>query len=366
MFFYLGQHCDLLNKQSDNLYTDLGWKTISINDSLVTYKGYCLDYNIDTYISRILNGDKPQGIYCVIVDGKLLHSEIRPFPLYQQGEILTNLKLDGFSEIYSNKYELPNTIKSLSQVESDIIEILSDSLTKMELNIWCTGGIDSVMLIALAEYAKLPYTVHVSKPKSFTNIKDFEGTVEEYESELLEFCRKKYWAYEFLSNFKNKVLTTGFYGDEYFCRSIWQIHLLANAFNKTGIEVVQQTDYVFEHINKFKYRYLSIIDKSVSIDNAKLKTLQTLGCSQIWHLDNTTTFCPLMDKRIAESVWSLDLSTLLETAPNAVIQRNIIRKTKPDVLLLVDSYKNTVDGRKNFFDNIEKVKLPYCKSLVVH
>ena len=39
---------------------------------------------------------------------------------------------------------------------------------------------------------------------------------------------------------------------------------------------------------------------------------------------------------------------------------------KPDVLLLVDSYKNTVDGRKNFFDNIEKVKLPYCKSLVVH
>ena len=90
MFFYLGNNCELLNKQTENVFTDLGWKTI--ND--VYYKGYCLDYSIDSNIGKILSGDKPQGIYCVIQNNKIFHSEIRPFPLYRKGDELTNLKLE--------------------------------------------------------------------------------------------------------------------------------------------------------------------------------------------------------------------------------------------------------------------------------
>lgn len=363
MFFYLGNECSLLNKQSEQLFTDLGWK----QQDDVYYKGYCLDYNIDDNIDKIIKGDKPEGIYAVIQNEKIFHSEVRPFPLFHKGNNYTNLKLEGYNEISNNKYILNTTEKTFDVVVKEIIEILIKNLSKVELNIWCTGGIDSTMLIAIAEFAKIPYTIHVAKPRNrFDSIKDIEGTVEDYQSELLNFCRKNYWAYSFLSNFNNKILTTGFYGDEYFCRSIWQIHMLANSFGKLGSEVSGSSNYISKHINKGKYKYLNVLDTNINIDNVKLSTLHTVGTSHVWHFDNTITFCPLMDKRIIQNVWSLDPKTLLECAVDATIQKEIILRTMPDVTMLLDTYKNSMFGRRNFFDNIEKVKLPNCTTIVVH
>ena len=363
MFFYLGHNCELLIKQVDGLFTDLGWT----QNNNVYYKGYCLDYDIHSNIDKILDGDKPQGIYCVIKDNKLFYPEIFPFPLYQHGDILTNLRLENFNKVEHNRYTLPTTEKTLDTVVKNITNILVENLSKFELNLLCTGGIDSMMLIAIAEYAKLPYTIHIAKQKEkFTNIKDWEGTVEEYNSDLLIFCRKNYWAYEFLSNFHNKIITTGFYGDEYFCRSIWQIHQLANGFGLTGIDATKSTDYSYKHITKPKYSQLNKLNEFTNPDDAKLNALNTLGASQAWHLDNTITFCPLMDKRIVENVWSLNAKTLLECSVDAIIQKEIIKNTSPNVLLLVDNHKNDTHGRKNFFDNIQKTKLNYCTEIIIH
>lgn len=367
MFFYLGNnnYCDelLYRHQNNGVYTDLGWK----HQNDVYYKGYCLDYDIHSNLDKILSGDKPQGIYCLIQNNKLFYPEIRPFPLYQQGEELTNLRLENFTELDNNKYKLPTTTKSFDDVIKELINILIDNLSKFELNIWVTGGIDSTMLIAIAEYANLPYTIHIAKPRdTFSNIKQWEGTVEEYDSPLLQFCRNNYWAYEFLSNFNNKIITTGFYGDEYFCRSLWQINLLANGHGLTVFDIVKPTDYVYKHLIRPRFAHLRGIDKSINLGNLKSTTIMSLGTSHVWHLDNTITFCPLMDKRIAENVWSLDEKTLLESSADAIIQKQIIKNTTPDVLLLTDNFKNASDGRKNFFENIEKVKLPNCNTIVVH
>ena len=363
MFFYLGKNnCrdELLYRQQNGVYTDLGWK--QYDD--VYYKGYCLDYDIHSNIDRILSGDKPQGIYCLIHDNKLFYPEMRPFPLYQQGEVLTNLRLENFAEIGNTRYELPTTTKTLGEVVSNVINIVIENLSKVELNIWCTGGIDSTMLVALAEYAGLPYTIHVARPRDkFTHIKQWEGTVEEYQSSLLEFCRKNYWAYEFLSNFNDKTITTGFYGDEYFCRTLWQIHTLANGMGLRGCDVVKPCDYVYQHINKARYGHLNVPN---TVENAKFITVRSLGTNHVWHLDNTLTFCPLMDKRIVENVWSLSEKTLLECAVDAIIQKEIIKQTTPSVLLLTDNFKNALDGRKNFFDNLDKVNLLHCSNIVVH
>ena len=164
------------------------------------------------------------------------------------------MKFDDFVKLPTNNHKLPSSIKSLDEVVDNIIDIVADNLSKFELNIWCTGGIDSTMLIAIAEYANLPYTIHVGKIRLSQNIKYFEGTVEEYRSPLVDFCRKNYWAYSFLSNFNNKIITTGFYGDEYFCRTIWQIKFLADNADKKISDVVKSTDYIYHHINKYKNR----------------------------------------------------------------------------------------------------------------
>ena len=361
MFFYLGNNnCrdELLYSQQYGLYTDLGWK----QQDDVYYKGYCLDYDIHLNVDRILSGDKPQGIYCLIQDNKLFYPEMRPFPLYQQGEALTNLRLENFSELENTRYKLPTTSKTLHEVVSNVVNIVVDNLSKFELNIWCTGGIDSMMLVALAEYAKLPYTIHITRPRAvFQDIRQWEGTVQEYQSPLLDFCRKNYWAYEFLSNFNDKIITTGFYGDEYFCRTIWQIHTLLNGRNL--LDVIKSTDYVYKHITKDKYQHLNVTN---TVEDAKFIAMRSIGTNHVWHLDNTLTFCPLMDKRIVDNVWSLSEETLLACAVDATIQKEIIKKTTPDVLLLTDNYKNSFDGRKNFFTNIQKVKLSSCKNIVIH
>ena len=91
----------------------------------------------------------------------------------------------------------------------------------------------------------------------------------------------------------------------------------------------------------------------------------SLGTSHAWHIDNTITYCPLMDKRIVENVWSLDSKTLLECAVDAKIQKEIITRTKPEVLWLTDDYKNYSNGRKNFFDNVARANLKYCTDIKV-
>jgi hypothetical protein len=73
-----------------------------------------------------------------------------------------------------------------------------------------------------------------------------------------------------------------------------------------------------------------------------------------------------MDKRIVENVWSLNAKTLLECSVDAIIQKEIIKNTSPNVLLLVDNHKNDTHGRKNFFDNIQKTKLNYCTEIIIH
>ena len=357
MFFYLGNECNLLTKQREHLFTDLGWK--QIDD--VYYKGYSLDYDVHSNIDKILSGDKPQGIYCLIKDNKLFYPEMCPFPLYQQGDVITNLKLENFTELEHNRYQLPSITRTLNEVVNYVTEILVENLSKVELNIWCTGGIDSTLLIAIAEYANLPYTIHIAKPRNFKNIKDFEGTVEEYNSPLIDFCRNNYWAYGFLSNFNNKIITTGFYGDEYFCRTIWQINHLVNGTNKEISDIVKSTDYVYYHINRHKKQ----LTKNI-VTNLKQSTLECIGTSHVWHIDNTITFCPLMDKRIVDNVWALDSDSLLKYAVDATIQKQIILETKPDVLMLTDKWKNAPNGRENFFENISKVKLPNCTTIVIH
>lgn len=347
MFFFLGNECNLLTKKCENLFTDKGWR----QQDNVYYKGYCLDYELNDNIHQILSGDTPQGIYAVIQDNNVFHSYMRPFPLYKSLSGITNLKLDGFDEVPNTKYKLPDSEMVLSQVVSSVIDIVSENLSKVELNIWCTGGVDSMMLVAIAEYAGLPYTICFSKTNK----------VASYDSSLLTFCREKYWAYNFLSVFDNKTITTGFYGDEYFCRSVWQINLLANAYNKVGTDVVSYKDYVYYYL--FKHRKDQILTNGITLDNVKFTTLNTIGTGHAWHIDNTITFCPLMDKRIVEKVWSLDPSSLLNYAVDATIQKEIILSTTPDVMMLVDKYKNYSSGQSNLLKNLNKVKMPNCKGI---
>ena len=373
MFFYIGESCDLLTQSNPGLFLDEGWTHVVLNETHAWYKGYSTECILSDNIEKILQGYQPSGIWAMVsYNGTYALHIPTPgaFILYKQNDSYTNLALDGYEPVLNKPLTIDLTDKrTVNEVTVTIKNILVENCLnyKHPINIWCSGGMDSTSLIAICEYANIPYNIYVAKLKdSYKSLKDSEGTVQEYESPLIDFCRKTYWAYEFLSIYENPMsLTLGFYGDEFMCRNIWQMQLAANALGKTLGQVVSEQDYVYKHLSKPKFASLKSHLENVSTETLKKQLFDSVGRGQVWHIDNTETFCPYYDFRITQAVLSLEWSDILEQGRTLNIQRNIISSCCSDVLYLVDDFKNSKDDRHNFFNNIKNVTLKYCKNIVV-
>jgi hypothetical protein len=373
MFFYIGESCDLLTQSNPGLFLDKGWTHVVLNETHAWYKGYSTECVLGDNIEKILQGYKPNGIWAMVsYNGTYsLHIPVPgAFTLYKQNNNYTNLALDGY-EVVPNK---PVTVNISNSQTVDIVtdtikNILIENCSNYQqpINIVCSGGMDSTSLIAICEYANIPYNIHVASLKDrFTSIRDSEGTVQDYESPLIDFCRKKYWAYEFVSIYKNPTsLTTGFYGDEFMCRNIWQMQMLANSLGTTLDQVLNENDYVYRHLSKPNFASLKHHNENISSETIKQILIDGIGRGQVWHIDNTETFCPYYDFRITQAILSLEVHEILDQGKTLGIQKNIISRCCPDVLLLVDNYKNGKDERKNFFNNIGNVTLKSCKKILV-
>ena len=373
MFYYIGQHTSLLNKIQEGLYLDSDWT----HQGDVWYKGYSTDCKLSDSIDRILSGYNPQGIWCVIqsegTNYCVYHPNIRCFPEYSDGLVRSNLVGTNITNIKKIKPTFYNTHTDVNKTVNAVKEYLVSNVVNFhkyndsEMNIWCTGGIDSVSIIALYEYSKIPYNIYIAKPKkTCLSIRDFEGSVTTYTSELTKYLQTKHWGYEILSIFDKPItLATGFYGDEFTCRGPHQMKYIANSLGKTILESVNDTQYMFKYLHKsFKKNKVDLF-QSIDETEAKEKIFtDMIEDYQIWHLNSVLTFCPYYDERIINEVLSLRADLLLEQTLNADLQKQVINQTVPEVNMLVDMFKNTIDGRVNFFKNIDKVNLSYCKQII--
>lgn len=372
MFFYIGNHTqNLLTKVHDKLFLDDGWST---KDNL-WYKGYSTDCVLHDNINNIVNGYMPNGIWCIIqytgTGYMIYHPHMRGFPIYKNENDITNLQLDGFS-LERCTLEYNNLYNEYTDVINNITSILIENCQKFYNNykqpfeVWCTGGVDSLTLIGILEYAKLPYNIYIAKPKEFKgNIRDFEGSISEYISPLLSKMQNDRWGYEILSNFQNpKILTTGFYGDEFVCRGPYQLNYLANCNNSTILDLVKPSDYMYRYLKRTNAKENF---KKITIDEslAKSKIKKSLGNDyQIWHLDNTITFCPYFDERIIDNVLSLPVDVILGKSLDATIQKDVLKNCFSDIIQLLDTHKNTELGRVNFFLKKELVNFKFCKEII--
>ena len=375
MFFYIGKNCPLLTEVKLGLFLDKGWTASYASGHAVWYKGYSLDCRLSNSISEILNGYIPRGIWCVIahINGtyKLFRPTLRGFPLYESGTELTNLpttdfelKIDPIPDFKFGR----NDIETVIQLSKDkLVQNCIDYVqyNDSELNLWCTGGIDSTSILAVLEYANIPYNLYVAEPKSkFLNIAHFEGTIQEYSSPLLTFCRENFWGYELLSVFsQRKILVTGFYGDEYSARGLWQIKLIAGILGKDSLKSCEPLTYMRTYLARNKS---TIPDQilHLSEEEAKFNVCETIWKDyQMWHIDNTEVFSPYYDLVFLESVLTLEPNELFNCVLNATIQKGIIESTTPAVLQFVDAFKNTLHGRRKLFSELDKVDLKFCKNL---
>ena len=112
MFFFIGNEAPLqaLHKVHDRLYLDDGWSSTVVSGEMVWFKGYSTDCTLSDDIATIVSyGHRPAGKWCVIVhEGNeyevMYPSALRGFPIYEKDNSKTNLKLEGYSEIYQNEY----------------------------------------------------------------------------------------------------------------------------------------------------------------------------------------------------------------------------------------------------------------------
>lgn len=360
MFFYIGNECNLLEQVDTGLFLDKGWTQYNS----VWYKGYSTECNLHENIDNIISGYTPKGIWCVISrtnsEYKIYHPELCNFPYDENTNLYNILMLDKIKVDTT----IDKTINTMDTVVEKVLSILIDTCigyTKYNsdiLNIWCTGGLDSVLLLAICEKAGIPYNLYAHKSHS--------AYYNEYNSELLTHVKHEFGNYAFMSMFSEKtVLATGYSGDSYFCRHPEQINLLANSLGKTAHEVVKPDDYVAKFLSRPTFNDM-VHDMYISEEEAKKHLLKRIpNWYSVWHLDNTITFTPYHDIELIKTVLTLPIEILLDAALDGTVQKKVIEKCNPEFLSLVDKQKNSLLGGTNLVNNIERVKLGCCKKIFI-
>lgn len=365
MFFFIGPDCPIksVTKVADNLFLDQGWKTKNIKDINYWYKGYSTECVLDEAIEEIVDGYKPNGKYAVISqEGNLYYPVLRGFPVYTDSKIRTNIPLPNLEpERYEgHKIYRKNKI-SLEKASQQINEVLKENIqnffkyNKIEkLNVLFSAGIDTLTVWAIVDNLGYDYNLHIHTPK----LKNHFGVKQEYQSDLIDLCREKFWGYALTSCFlKENWYITGFYSERIQLREVSQGHTIANYLGKNLHEVPNRKDYLYY----FLQRPSTKINLEPTFDNER-DVLDWCNGSvfydhQMWHIDNNYHFSPFNDLRITEIVNQLSFDDIVSNSLNALIQKNIIEYNRPDFMCLLSNYKNEGNLWYNYKKNFPTIKL---------
>lgn len=367
MFFYIGQDCPIksVTKVADNLFLDQGWAAQTFNDQKLWYKGYSTECVLSENIEKIFQGYRPNGKWAIITEtGSIIYPKLRGFPVYtsEDKQIKTNIPLPNLIFDHYQTYKIPKkTTLTLEDASRQINEVLVENIknffiyNKIEkLNVLFSAGIDTLTVWSIVDNLGYDYNLHINTPKPQNSFR----VTQEYESDLIDICRQKFWGYNMTSCFKDENwYITGFYSERIQLREVTQGHTIANYLGKKLYQIPTPKDYL--------YLFLQRPSTKINIQ-PKYTTLQEVydWCNdsvyydyQMWHIDNNFHFSPFYDIRITEIVNQLSLEDLISNSLNASIQKNIIKYNRPDFMCLLSNYKNEGDIWNNYKKNFNKIQL---------
>ena len=367
MFFYIGKDCPIksVEKKTDNIFLDQGWQKYTENNNDYWYKGYSTDCVLQDNVDKIIKGYKPAGKWAVISSsGNIYHPVLRGFPLYSNGQHITNIPLDNFEYVSYDTLKITKTDNiTLEQASEKINEILKENVinffkynTLDRLNVLFSGGIDTLTVWAIIDNLGYEYNLHIHTPKANSNNKF--GVLQEYKSDLIDLCRKKFWGYKMTSCFlQSNYYATGFYSERMQIREVTQGHAIANFKGSKLNELPKNTDYLYWFLQRPKAK----INKQPKLTTQN-EVIDYCNDSifydhQMWHIDNNYHFSPFFDIRITEVMNCLSLDDIISNALTANIQKNIIKLNRPDFLQILSDYKNERNVWANYYKNFNKIVL---------
>jgi hypothetical protein len=370
MFFYIGHNCPLnsLEQKSNNIFLDKGWNVYKGKLDTYWYKGYSTECSLEHSIDHIADGYKPNGKWAVISSKQeLFYPVLRGFPLYRKNNIITNIPLDDFEEQAYDTITIsrPDVHITLQEASKKINDILRENIINFFrynnldiLNVLFSAGIDTLTVWAIIENLGYSYNLHIHHPKN----NDIFGVRQEYDSDLIDLVRKKFWGYKMTSCFSNKnYYITGFYSERIQIREVTQGHTIANYKNKILHELPNKEDYLYLFLQRPSNKINDQPTFTTEADVLAWCNKSIFYDHQMWHIDNNFHFSPFNDIRITEVMNQLSLDDIVHNAFTAIIQKNIIEMNKLEFLSLLPKYKNEGDIWENYRNNFENIRLNHCK-----
>lgn len=358
MFFTISKQPDLRLPNSFqigawHLSYDRGWASDRNREKTVWSKGI---------------GDNKCIIHHDTASGNITfqHGPNRSFPVWWDDETLTLTNLLGTGEpVYADKRMvlfsdwlitesqdihgvIDTDVLSLDAVVEEIqTRLIQSAKLPSEFDwlpqLFVTGGIDTVTLLALFKHVNLDF-----------DLIDYEYfQYDQFTNQNIAAIRRQHWAYNQIHYWsdQNAILASGAYGDEYMMRGPNNIALWCAWQNIDLVDMLEKsTGY---HVGYFSLpKNLAVFktawDRRLDIQR-KYPMYQDLvrqildvnaNDHQHWHLGKTLTWTPFLDPELTKLMLRLSVDDMLHQILDAGISRQIIARLDPNCIKVLSSTKN--------------------------
>lgn len=297
----------------------------------------------------------------------LNHDRCRSFPLWWDDENKTLTNLLGTGErIWADQRVsihhdclVTETVNPIGEIDlspittDDAVDLLLENLQPKFTNLqrthtgtlpklFLTGGIDTLLLLALAKSTNTKY--------EYIDYEHFE--YDQFVNNVYTDIQKNYWGYTQIHHWKEPTwLISGCPGDEYLFRgpsaiALWaawhDVNIVDELTTRTGYHVgyFQRAENiaVFESEWARREEIQQLYPTQYDITKQLLNVL--VNDHQHWHLGNTITWTPFKDIELIKIMLRLSKSDMLDQIFDAKINKNIIKKLKPELLDVLSETKN--------------------------
>jgi hypothetical protein len=311
--------------------TDNNWLDIVISDSKLSlnhskYRSFPLWWNVDTQTLTNLNGTGEQ----IWADS------------------LVTLTANGLEKTHTDVIgKIDTTEVAVEHVTTSIKHILLKNVaikTPDHLKLFLTGGIDTLLLLALLKYTNEHKYEYISSEHL-----DYDWFV----NNNFETIKNLHWGYKQMHHWTDpSCLISGCPGDEFFVRgpaaiALWCAwhdidfikHLnTADPGYHTGYFLKEENSQLF--IDAYQNRGQLKKDYPTKEEFTRQILNMLVNDHQHWHLGNTLTWTPYLDLQIPKLILRLPAKDLLDHFVNATINKNLISQLDPSVLEMLSTTKN--------------------------
>jgi hypothetical protein len=276
-------------------------------------------------------------------------NKFRDFPIYHNGTSVSNfyrfgnvIPVDGLVGIEDGKVKIrytknfypkiPNDHLSFKSCKDILFDVVIENVGTFAANnnrpvmMPDQNGVDTLLVRSAFDYIGADYQLFTFNDKPKLSL-------------LGETLAQNFWGFSQVPEYNDKVVVSGFYGDEWILRNPYYAHVL---LSNRGISIAEKFDsmeycYMKKYFEAYRSKCSVPGDKSV-----EELLMQICNDFQIWHLNDTTFLSPLKHETLL-TLLAADSETIVSQVTNATLSKAVIELLNPNLLEKLDTHKNQHD-----------------------